>query len=1663
LLTTVAKNVTAFGDNSVVNGNTYTYHVFFYRTTHDFHMDPDGVVRDHPTTASVDALPDETVPVDLDAPVLSATLLKGNLYLSWNAVADSRDNYFLFRSINGAPFTSTYLATLPNNVTTYTDTSVENGKNYRYYVYASNDAGASPNSNTVTVNVELEAPELTAQLDKGMVKLNWSAVAESSGLYFIYRAVDGAAFNPNAYYTYVANNVTSFTDNNVVNGKSYSYYVIASNDAGASGPSNTESVSVQLAPPRLQLSAVSYGHLLQWNANPEATGIYLIYRAVDGAAFNPNQYLTTVSNSTTQFGDSSVSSGHRYAYYVVATNNAGGSPPSNIETGEPSPVEPNTKARPPYQCSCQKIGPVPGGDSAPGAFDPVNVATGGESYEPDPDLVSYNPTGPQAFFQRIGRGNQGKRGYGSPGLPIGWVHNYDVVIEGSQSPSAWTEGLRFGFPNGANEALTPLVNGSGVPTGEFTTDPGVPYFAQGVPSATVGRWQSITLTWKDQSRWVFTPYGTGRLYALTRIYDRLGHSLALYYTAATRCVTSVRNADTNATLLSFAYSGNGMLASVSDAYSRKVTYTTGVPTGLGVVALQSVSQVVATSVTTPPTHWAFGYEPRLGAGTVPRPFLSTITVPSPTGTGTSTATIIYDAQDRVSVLTDGTGNSRTFSYGAGTTTIEDRDSLGTLARTYQENFDSNRRGTGATLVGGSTTVTAYDDSGNPWLPTSVTTPDNKTVTLTYDQFGNLLTSTTPRGVTTTYTYSYTNFRLGRLVSVQEGSRPASTLTYYEPSGVLQSVTGPSPTGSGTVTYSFTYDALGNVLTATGPGNNAASTSTVTFNYTQDGAYTQAAAVGQPVTATDPLGRVTHFRYDSRGRLTSSWDPTGNTSTAQYNVADQATSVYFPATGQSGVGSGRTDSVFLYPGGPLIAAKLYDESGALTRQVDYTYDADGRVLQVAGSTEPARFEYDGAGRMVRRYDGNNNLQTEYVYDAQGRLGLEQRPQGGGVFHGRAYDYDVAGRVIRRTDGVVGQTLGQIIVEYAYGDPDGLLTAVNYLNATGRNVTLGYDSYGRLSTRQDGTGTRTYTYGDLDQILSVTTAYTGLSSQALTYGYYADGSRASLSTPAGGFSYQYNAAGQPTTLSNPLSESTSWTYLNNGWLSTQTLGNGVTSTYGYTQLGQLKSLVNRTAGSTVLSQFDQMVHDGAGNRLGVTATVPTQTALSGAITYSYDLKDQLLGESSGLSGGFANAFNYDAAGNPTAFKGNTRTYDAQNRRTGTGFAYDVQGNPTLYQGTGITYTPEGEATQFGGLLSADYTFEGLRAWKENGTTGVRTYFLYDGTTPVVELTATGSVHAVNTFGANGLVSRSTATGSTFYVFDERGNTSVRLDASGSVLSSHAADAFGGTLSLPSGGGADDPYAGYGAQWGYYRDAETGLYLCTYRYYDASEGRWLTPDPIGYAGGGNLYGYVSNNPANATDPSGLAPVDAPGYLIYAYWFHGSGAKAAAKNPNGWADFSTPAWGKYMMANPDLANATRAFLGSPLSQLAKSLKTGQTATISCSLTADSVTIGGGGPYMDGYTLLHGPDDAVGGYQISVTATKRADGGLNVNGSYAWNDNIDANSKYDPSHIVAFFKFSSRGRATDYRIRIGWSAQSVYYPFAPSPGRRLGPGVGVDRGWPFK
>src|SRR5207248_1941494 len=76
----------------------------------------------------------------------------------------------------------------------------------------------------------------------------------------------------------------------------------------------------------------------------------------------------------------------------------------------------------------------------------------------------------------------------------------------------------------------------------------------------------------------------------------------------------------------------------------------------------------------------------------------------------------------------------------------------------------------------------------------------------------------------------------------------------------------------------------------------------------------------------------------------------------------------------------------------------------------------------------------------------------------------------------------------------------------------------------------------------------------------------------------------------------------------------------------------------------------------------------------------------------------------------------------------------------------------------------------------------------------------------------------------------------------------------------DPFGNRVVLSNAGWVD-PYGYAGRIW----DAAILAYNNRAREYDPELGRFLQQDPLGQQDDVNVYDYVHNNPANATDPSG------------------------------------------------------------------------------------------------------------------------------------------------------------------------------------------------------
>ncbi len=1036
----------------------------------------------------------------------------------------------------------------------------------------------------------------------------------------------------------------------------------------------------------------------------------------------------------------------------------------------------------------------------------------------------------------------------------------------------------------------------------------------------------LLVTFPDRTQWLFEGGGhaspvlgsnSGNFFGITAIVDRNGHSLRFLRTSTGYAI----NNDAGTALLSVSYS-NSAISTITDCYHRRVCYhvgtykTTNVPSGYpqSYPELDHVSQVVPDSMTSGPDRYAYGYtgvsngDAGTGAGET-IPFLHSITVPTPSSanpasgtlsagmSGTSSSYINYSPNTcYVSSLVDGNSNTRTYTVVDGThTKVTVTNAQGQTVFSNTSGFDSYMSKQAETDGNNTPTYQVLSwDPNDPARPAQTKDGNGNVSSYTWDTVGNMTSMTPPSNsyrtpAKTMYTYRYTSFALGELTAVQEGSKTSTLYAYYEPYGLVSTIQTPVAGSVGSTTRSTTtyaYDGLGNVLTVKTLGNNATVVNgidqgiTTTYNYKTDGSYSQTAAIGQPLTVTDNLGEVTHCRYDSQGNLITDIDGVGWRHDYSYNIANQPLQTVDPSTGQTGTGRAYQQMAYAYPGGQETSTASYDESGsgAPVRQVYYAYGAEGETMGVSGSTEPVSYTYDALYRLVALTDSGNHT-TSYSYNPAGYLYQMAYPGAGSAALAAGSrdtvtftNYDYNGNVQMRVDG------NGVVTSYAYNDPESLLTGISYAypptygGGTTGNVSFGYDAYGRRAGMTDGSGSVTYNYDDQDNPLTVATTYSGQSPFTVSYSYYPDGSRQTMGTSEGAFTYAYDAVGRMAKLTDPYGEPSSWQYVSNGWLQKQTQVNGVTTSYGRDPRGEQYNLQSNKADGTLLSQYSvpgQGGYDGVENLTSVNATIPAApSGYSGSNSYGYDTRSQLTGVTSTRFNGYSFGVGYDGGsttgpGNPTSFRGTVHTYNADNQDTAN--TYDGNGNPTTYNGKTLQFDPENRMTAFGSAQTNGYNGDGLRAWKQTGSG--RTYYIYDGDQVIGEFASgTSYLSALNTWGANGLLARHTRAGVWYYTFDMQGNVSQKLNAQGAVLSSSIFDPAGNQATNDPN---PDPYSGFGGQWGYVSDYETGLTLLGHRFYDNSTQRFLTRDPIGYAGGINLYAYTTNNPVNNTDATGLFPV--------------------------------------------------------------------------------------------------------------------------------------------------------------------------------------------------
>jgi RHS repeat-associated protein len=95
----------------------------------------------------------------------------------------------------------------------------------------------------------------------------------------------------------------------------------------------------------------------------------------------------------------------------------------------------------------------------------------------------------------------------------------------------------------------------------------------------------------------------------------------------------------------------------------------------------------------------------------------------------------------------------------------------------------------------------------------------------------------------------------------------------------------------------------------------------------------------------------------------------------------------------------------------------------------------------------------------------------------------------------------------------------------------------------------------------------------------------------------------------------------------------------------------------------------------------------------------------------------------------------------------------------------------------------------------------------------------------------------------------------------STIALANTAGSIATQYAYEPFGNVTA--SGATNANPYQFTGRE-----NDGTGLYFYRARYYSPSFQRFISQDPVGFAGhDANLYRYASSDPVNSSDPTGWA----------------------------------------------------------------------------------------------------------------------------------------------------------------------------------------------------
>ncbi len=772
-------------------------------------------------------------------------------------------------------------------------------------------------------------------------------------------------------------------------------------------------------------------------------------------------------------------------------------------------------------------------------------------------------------------------------------------------------------------------------------------------------------------------------------------------------------------------------------------------------------------------------------------------------------------------------------------------------------FFSNRHGKMDKRVeGAGVTSCAYDDGGHliRWVDplgavvsyerdarghiTKIIDPLGRTRSFTRDARGLVIEEIDPNGGETT-TLRDTH---GRPVAVTSPDGATQTWEYDDRGLVTKTLL---PNGA---FVTMDYDAHGNAVALHLP--NGAS-----WRWSYDG-------FGRRTEEIDPTGAVTRYGWSRRGEVVTTTDALGRVTRTTYDGEGRPVEVAGPGGGTTRVtwGGFHRMCTCVDPAGNALVMKynhdgdpveIHNEVGEVHT---LAYDSSRRViLERTFDGRKIRYAYDAAGRLRRRIDHGRGA-TEYVYDPAGQLIERRSPDGdaerfeydglGGLTsvtfpRGEiTFERDAAGAVIRETQRLGGDVhevrraldaSGKLVcrstslgpVERIERDAMGV-RARTWLGAEERLIEHRCDALGREL------GVRLPSSARIESGLDALGRLTERRVVRAGEGHGRDPREPMWTGPERGLStrlaYQYDVAGE---------------------LAGELASGGERTRYVYDPLGQILAMIPERARAIAfrhdpsgnLSLVGEEREHGPGNRL----------LRRGDHAYRWDEDGQLVEQ---RSPGGVQRYRWSAVGQLASVE------------RADGAIIELDHDPLDRRLAKRVYraTPRGrelvKETRFvwdGDVLVHEITT--LRTGAA-AVTEERTYlFAEGGFAPFAHRTTRRAGSGAQD------------TGWLFYVNDVAGAPRWIVSEEGDVKATITLTPFQRAVV------AGPPEAVTPIRYqGQYEDMETGLSYNRARYYDAAAARYISPDPMGLAGGANAYRY-GKNPLRYIDPYGETLINITG----------------------------------------------------------------------------------------------------------------------------------------------------------------------------------------------